>query len=150
MGTLRRLLIITAALMCVLALAAISAPRSSASTLPRRLIALNWAEAQRGHWYCWGGTAGCFDCSGLVWAAYRHAGITLPRTTFGMLASSRLRWEPASARRRGDLAFYGPGHVELVTAHGTFGALQTGTQIWWHIPSGWWRPTEYFRVVGAG
>jgi len=63
-----------------------------------------------------------------------------------MLASRHLVWEPASARRRGDLAFYGTGHVELVTRWGTFGALETGTQIGWHTPSGWWRPTMYFRV----
>jgi len=63
-----------------------------------------------------------------------------------MLASWHLVWEPASARRRGDLAFYGSGHVELVTRWGTFGALEQGTQIWWHVPGPWWHPTAYFRV----
>jgi cell wall-associated NlpC family hydrolase len=78
--------------------------------------------------------------------AYQHAGISLPRTTTEMLASPRLRRIPASQRRRGDLAFYGTGHVELVTSGGTFGALDTGTRIGWHHPSVWWHPTMYFRV----
>ena len=147
MVPLRRLLIVALAAGAVLlALAVSPASPASASSVPLRLRALYWAEAQHGKWYCWGGTAGCFDCSGLVMEAYLHAGIALPRTTYGMLASRHLVWEPASARRRGDLAFYGTGHVELVTRWGTFGALETGTQIGWHTPSGWWRPTMYFRI----
>ena len=112
-----------------------------------RLTALRWAERQAGKWYCWGGTGpSCYDCSGLVVAAYQAAGIDLPRTTYGMLDSSRLREIPAWDRRPGDLAFYGPGHVELVTSGGTFGALDYGTQVGWHQPSVWWYPTMYFEV----
>jgi cell wall-associated NlpC family hydrolase len=118
---------------------------ASAATKPR-LVALRWAESQAGKWYCFGGTGGCFDCSGLVMSAYRHAGISIPRTTYGMLASPRLHRIAASQRQRGDLAFYGSGHVELVTARGTFGAAAPGTQVGWHHPSGWWHPTMYFRV----
>jgi cell wall-associated NlpC family hydrolase len=121
---------------------------ASAATKPR-LVALRWAEHQAGKWYCFGGTGGCFDCSGLVMEAYARAGISIPRTTYGMLASSRLRQIPASKRKRGDLAFYGSGHVELVTARGTFGAAAPGTQVGWHHPSAWWHPTMYFRVNGA-
>jgi cell wall-associated NlpC family hydrolase len=112
-----------------------------------RLGALRWAEHQVGRWYCWGGTGpSCYDCSGLVVAAYQHAGIWLPRSTYAMLGSSKLRWIPARDRRPGDLAFYGPGHVELVTSSGTFGALDYGTQVGWHRPSVWWYPTMYFEV----
>ena len=118
---------------------------ASAATKPR-IAALRWAESQAGKWYCFGGTGGCFDCSGLVMEAYAHAGISIPRTTYGMLASSRLRQIPASKRKRGDLAFYGSGHVELVTARGTFGAMAPGTRVGWHHPSAWWHPTMYFRV----
>ena len=112
-----------------------------------RLKALRWAEHQAGKWYCWGGTGpSCYDCSGLVVAAYRHAGVDLPRSTFAMLDSRHLREVPASERRPGDLAFYGSGHVELVTSRGTFGALDFGTRVGWHHPSAWWYPTMYFEV----
>jgi cell wall-associated NlpC family hydrolase len=136
-----------AAALIVLALASLAPAPASASTTPRRLTALRWAEHQAGKWYCFGGTGpSCFDCSGLVTKAYGHAGIWLPRTTYGMLASSRLHRIPASQRRRGDLAFYGSGHVELVTFRGTFGALGAGTRVGWHHSSAWWHPTMYFRV----
>ena len=112
-----------------------------------RLKALHWAEHQAGKWYCWAGTGpSCFDCSGLVVAAYEHAGIHLPRSTYDMLDSRHLREVPASERRPGDLAFFGTGHVELVTSHGTFGALDYGTQVGWHRPNAWFYPTMYFEV----
>jgi NlpC/P60 family len=137
------------ALLIVGVLAPLAPSPASAATAPKRLIALRWAERQAGKWYCFGGTGGCFDCSGLVMSAYRHAGMSIPRTTYGMLASAKLRRIPAGQRKRGDLAFYGSGHVELVTAGGTFGAASPGTQVGWHHPSAWWSPTMYFRVNGA-
>jgi peptidoglycan DL-endopeptidase CwlO len=149
----RAVLAVLAAVLITLVMAPVlgASPASAAAT-PRRLIALGWATHQAGKWYCFGGTGpGCFDCSGLVMEAYAHAGIALPRTTYGMLASPKLIRIPASARKRGDLAFYGSGHVELVSANGhTFGAAAPGTQLWWHIPSVWWHPTLYFRVRFAG
>src|SRR6266571_3288441 len=57
---------------------------------PRRLLAYQWALRQKGHPYVYGGTGPGFDCSGLVMMAYRHAGIRLPRTTYGMLGSPKL------------------------------------------------------------
>jgi cell wall-associated NlpC family hydrolase len=146
----RALVRVTLAALSALLIAGVLAPlapsAASASTRSQRLTALRWAESQAGKWYCFGGTGGCFDCSGLVMSAYRHAGISIPRTTYGMLASPRLHQIAASQRQRGDLAFYGSGHVELVTARGTFGAAAPGTQVGWHHPSGWWHPTMYFRV----
>jgi peptidoglycan DL-endopeptidase CwlO len=149
----RAVLAVLAAVLITLVMAPVlGASPASASATPRRLIALGWATHQAGKWYCYGGTGpGCYDCSGLVMEAYAHAGIALPRTTYGMLASPKLIRIPAGARKRGDLAFYGSGHVELVSANGhTFGAAVPGTQLWWHIPSVWWHPTMYFRVRFAG
>ena len=149
----RALVRVALAALSALLIAGVLAPLApspaSAAAAPRRLVALRWAEHQAGKWYCFGGTGGCFDCSGLVMSAYRHAGISIPRTTYGMLASPRLRQIPAGQRKRGDLAFYGSGHVELVTGGGTFGAAAPGTQVGWHHPSAWWHPTMYFRVNGA-
>jgi len=109
--------------------------------------ALDWAEGHAaGCWYSYGGT-GCYpgyDCSGLVMEAFAHgAGITLPRTTYEMLGSRHLHWVPASQARRGDLAFYGPGHVEINTVwyRMTFGAHDSGSRVGWI--SEWMLPTFY-------
>lgn len=142
----RGTLAVLSALLIAGVLAPLAPSPASASAASQRLTALRWAEGQAGKWYCFGGTAGCFDCSGLVMQAYAHAGIGIPRTTYGMLASPKLHRIAAGQRQRGDLAFYGSGHVELVTAGGTFGAAAPGTQVGWHHPSGWWHPTMYFRV----
>jgi len=142
----RGTLAVLSALLIAGVLAPLTPSPASASTASQRLAALRWAERQAGKWYCFGGTGGCFDCSGLVMEAYAHAGIGIPRTTYGMLASLKLHRIAASQRQRGDLAFYGSGHVELVTARGTFGAAAPGTRVGWHHPSVWWHPTMYFRV----
>jgi cell wall-associated NlpC family hydrolase len=132
--------------------ASTSAPRSAAvltvaHRAPDPLSALRWAEAQAGHPYVWAGTGPGFDCSGLVMMAYLRAdGVRLPHNTVQMLDSGMLIAVPARDRQRGMLAFYGSGHVELVTEHGTFGALEPGTLVGWHVPNAWWHPTMYFRV----
>lgn len=136
-----------AAAAAVLILTPLAPSPASAAATPKRLIALDWAEAQAGKPYCFGGTGpSCFDCSGLVMEAYAQAGVTLPRTTYEMLADPELVQIPASQARRGDLAFYGSGHVELVDGNGTFGAAAPGTLIGWHIPSPGWYPTMFFRL----
>lgn len=120
---------------------------AGASTTPIRVQALQWAESQAGKWYCYGGAGpGCYDCSGLVMAAFAHAGISLPHSTFSMLADSRLVRIPLADAQRGDLMFYGSGHVELKTRNGTFGALETGTRLGWHRPSAYWHPTMAMRL----
>lgn len=117
----------------------------------RRMRAYRWAASQRGKPYCWGGTGGCFDCSGLVMAAYQHVGLNIGRDTSDMLASSRLIRVGRRHAKKGDLAFYGTGHVELVAGRRlTLGALHQGTVIGWHRRSVWWHPTMYFRIRGAG
>lgn len=119
--------------------------------------ALNWAENPHnalGCWYSWGGTncAQGFDCSGLVSTAILKAtGIWIGRDTYDMFATSghgHLHWIPLSDARRGDILFFGSGHVEIKTAwyHGSFGALEPGTRVGWHTWSGWWHPTAAYRV----
>ena len=116
----------------------------------RRLRAYIWAAHQHGKWYCWGGTGGCFDCSGLVMSAYHREGLSIGRDTFDMLGSGKLVRVGRRHVRKGDLAFFGTGHVELYASrHYTLGALHSGTQIGWHRITQWWHPTMYFRVKGA-
>lgn len=120
--------------------------------------AMSWALTQKGHPYQWGGTGPGYDCSGLVMMAYRHAGFSLPRTTYEMLGSVGVRhyrrhiwWVLVRVLhpKRGDLAFYGSGHVELDTRlrHETFGAHDSGSPVS-YARWGWgWVPTEFLRLV---
>lgn len=80
-------------------------------------VAVAWALAQVGTPYVWGGeTAGVgFDCSGLTQAAYRVAGLTLPR-----VAQDQFDVGPelgsGTILAPGDLVFFGggPGSVSHV------------------------------------
>jgi cell wall-associated NlpC family hydrolase len=130
------------------ALTAQASRTASARAAQMRLRAWHYALAQRGKPYIWGGTGpNGFDCSGLVYAAYRAAGIVLPRTTYEMLGSSRLIRISKSQAQQGDLAFFGTGHVELYDSGSwTFGAQRTGTVIGFHQMNAFWHPTMYFRV----
>jgi cell wall-associated NlpC family hydrolase len=148
-----RMLVIMASV--TLAALAFSARPAHAATSairhPLRTIAYDYAIAQHGKWYCWGGSGpSCYDCSGLVYAAYRRAHIVLGRTTYDMLRSRRLIRISRAQARQGDLAFYGTGHVELYDrADITFGAHDTGSRIGWMRFNSYWEPTAYYRVNGA-
>lgn len=119
-----------------------------AATADRGAGILAAAQTRAGAPYAWAAAGPwAFDCSGLVSWAARQAGISLPHSTYAMLASGHLvpTWHPVA----GDLAFFGTGHVEIV-ARGhdmTFGALNSGTRVGYHSWSGWWHPTMFFRVV---
>jgi hypothetical protein len=84
--------------------------------------AIAYAAAQLGVPYRWGGEGpGGFDCSGLTQAAYRSAGVSLPRVAQDQFGAG----PPAPAGRPapGDLVFFGRstaqvGHVGLVVADG--------------------------------
>jgi cell wall-associated NlpC family hydrolase len=117
-----------------------------------RVIAYEYAAAQAGKPYCWGGDGpSCYDCSGLVYEAYLQAGIQLPRTTYGMLDSPLLVQISRSQAKRGDLAFFGPGHVEMVENRNvSFGADTSGVPIGWTVSTPYWEPTAYYRIRGAG
>jgi cell wall-associated NlpC family hydrolase len=113
---------------------------------------LNEAETRAGDWYSYGAAGpSAFDCSGLVVWSAAQLGRTLPRTTFSMLADAGHFYAvPVSQARRGDLMFFGTGHVEIMTSwyHTTFGAQQTGTRVGWHRWSAGWAPTMALRWRG--
>jgi cell wall-associated NlpC family hydrolase len=82
-------------------------------------VALDWALAQVGTPYIWGGeTPGVgFDCSGLVQAAYHAAGIQLPRTAQQQYDTTT-KLAPGDPLQPGDLLFFGQntsdiGHVGI-------------------------------------
>jgi cell wall-associated NlpC family hydrolase len=122
---------------------------SSAESIGNRI--LDKAETRVGDWYEYGGAGpDVFDCSGLVYWASRQLGVDMPRSTYDMLnegVSSGLLYR-VSTPERGDLAFYGTGHVEFVTSwrDTTFGAADTGTRVGWHTWNAYWYPTMYFRI----
>jgi cell wall-associated NlpC family hydrolase len=83
--------------------------------------AVAFALRQRGKPYRWGAEGpDAFDCSGLTWAAWQAAGVTIPRTAAGQLAGlPRVR----GRLRPGDLLIYrtdGPSkrHVAMVVGPG--------------------------------
>jgi NlpC/P60 family/Transglycosylase-like domain len=112
----------------------------------RGAAALRWAVANAsGHAYLFGGTGPSYDCSGLVMTAFSHEGVTLPRTTEGMLASSHL--VRVSSPAPGDLAFFGSGHVEFYAGPDeTFGAHHSGTTISYRSYGPGYEPTGFYRV----
>ncbi|NEA28824.1 NlpC/P60 family protein [Actinomadura bangladeshensis] len=130
--------------------------------------AIAYARAQLGKPYVWGATGpGAFDCSGLTYAAYRAAGVDIPRV-------SGAQWRhgprvPHGREQPGDLVFFNsgpgtaannPGHVGLVVGGGKMiAAPHTGTVV--QVQSyrrstllGFTRPTAHrqaeTRVRGAG
>lgn len=149
MGAKLRAALLGLVLAAGISLSAVPAQAAPMTSIQRGNAALNWAESHAyGHPYIWAGTGPYgFDCSGLVVAAFAHEGITLPHNTVQMLYSGKLvrTYHP----RRGDLAFFGTGHVEFVTNwwHTTFGAHDSGSRIGWIRWGGYWAPTSYWRVV---
>jgi cell wall-associated NlpC family hydrolase len=96
-------------------------PAPAAGDGPRAARAVAFALGQRGKPYRWGADGPqAFDCSGLTWAAWRAAGVTIPRTAAGQLADLlRVRGQ----LRPGDLLVYrtdGPSrrHVAMVVGGG--------------------------------
>ena len=89
----------------------------------------NAARAQIGAPYAYGGSApGGFDCSGLVFYAFKQAGVTLPRTSFAQFETGT---EVALTEiQAGDLIFFdtdGPGASHVGIALGPETAISATT-----------------------
>lgn len=85
----------------------------------RAAAAVSYARAKLGSPYVWGATGpDAFDCSGLMQAAYRAAGVSLPRTTYAQIDAGRRI--ARSGLRPGDLVFFysGISHVGLYVGNG--------------------------------
>jgi len=135
---------------------ALVACSSSTRTVPRSALALHarsghelppsaearevleFARAQVGRRYCWGGTGpACFDCSGLVQSAWSRVGVRLPRTSGAM--GEALRDVPVDHIRAGDILWY-PGHVALYAGDGrAIEALDSHDGVVEHVAKDPWR-----------
>jgi cell wall-associated NlpC family hydrolase len=86
---------------------------------PRAAQAVAFAYRALGLPYAWGATGpGSYDCSGLTQAAWKSAGVSLPRTTYTQInAGTRVS---ESQLRPGDLVFFysGVSHVGLYIGDG--------------------------------
>ncbi|MBT2409369.1 C40 family peptidase [Streptomyces sp. ISL-12] len=99
-------------------------------TDPRARTAIVWAMGQLGTMYQWGGSCtaprgpdpmGRCDCSSLMQQAYKHAGITLTRTTYTQVNEGKA--VSLRALEPGDLLFSGgnaasPEHVGMYIGQG--------------------------------
>ncbi|QKG20364.1 C40 family peptidase [Actinomadura verrucosospora] len=93
--------------------------------------ALAFARRQIGKPYRWGATGpSSYDCSGLAMAAWRRAGVRLPRVTYSQYRSVK-RKVGLGALRPGDLVFFhGRSHVGIYVGHGRFlHAPHTGARV---------------------
>jgi cell wall-associated NlpC family hydrolase len=110
--------------------------------------ALQYAYAQRGKPYEWGGAGpNSFDCSGLTMMAWRAGGVSLPRTTNSQYAATRR--VAFADLQPGDLVFFNSlGHVGIYVGNGQMiHAPHTGSNVEVvNISSGYYRDNFY----GAG
>ncbi|MEU5596495.1 NlpC/P60 family protein [Streptomyces sp. NPDC020298] len=80
-----------------------SSPTSSSSAKAAKAIA--FARAQIGKPYVWGATGpGSYDCSGLTQAAWKAAGVSLPRTTYDQVNAGTT--VSLANAQPGDLVFF--------------------------------------------
>lgn len=80
-----------------------STPGTSTGTKADKAIA--FARAQIGKPYVWGATGpDSYDCSGLTQAAWKAAGVTLPRVTYDQVDAGTT--VPVSQAQPGDLVFF--------------------------------------------
>ncbi|WP_055467456.1 C40 family peptidase [Streptomyces ardesiacus] len=85
----------------------------------RAAAAVAYAYQKLGSPYVWGATGpNAFDCSGLTQAAYRAAGVSLPRTTYAQIGAGRR--VSRSELLPGDLVFFysGISHVGIYVGNG--------------------------------
>ena len=107
-------------------------------------VALDWALAQVGTPYRWGGETPRvgFDCSGLVQAAYAGADVSLPRTAQAQYDTTT-KLGPGDPIEPGDLVFFGQGptaveHVGIVVQPGVMvDAPHTGADVRVESYEGW-------------
>ena len=127
---------------------------------PRAHAAVQYALAQVGDWYLWAAEGpDRFDCSGLVWAAYRTpaaGSYTLPRVSRDQYYATRNKAVDRYSLLPGDLLFFsssnswtGIHHMAMYIGDGKMvEAPRSGVQVR-VVPVRWSRLFQATRVYGA-
>ncbi|GAB3205601.1 NlpC/P60 family protein [Marinactinospora thermotolerans] len=110
-------------------------------------VALDFAYAQIGKPYIWGGNGpDGYDCSGLTKAAWAQAGVSLPRTSQEQFhAGTRVSWDQLQP---GDLMFFygsSPTHVGMYAGNGKMVHASTSSK-----PIGEVTLNDYYRSEFVG
>ncbi|MEW2141995.1 NlpC/P60 family protein [Micromonospora vinacea] len=127
---------------------------------PRAQAAVRYALAQLGDPYKWSEEGpDQFDCSGLMWAAYRSPGadyFDLPRVSRDQYRATRGRTVPQSALLPGDLLFFASGsswttihHVGMYIGNGKMVQAPTTGDVVKISVVRWSRLYAATRVIGA-
>lgn len=116
------------------------APTTPKSEQAKRDQIIKYAKSKIGSKYVWGASGpNTFDCSGLVQAAYKSAGINLQRTSSQQAAGAK-RINKSQAKP-GDLVYW-PGHIAIYAGNGQIidaGSSRTGVS----QRAPWGSPTYY-------
>jgi cell wall-associated NlpC family hydrolase len=112
-----------------------STPSSTGTSTPhsQAVRAVAFALTQRGKPHRWGAEGpDAYDCSGLVWLAWQHAGLDWPR----MSAAAQWRWlhqhgrdVPAAMVSPGDLLFYANDPPDPASIHHVAMAIGYGRMV---------------------
>ncbi|MEU5562801.1 C40 family peptidase [Micromonospora musae] len=127
---------------------------------PRALAAVRYALAQLGDPYVWAAEGpDRFDCSGLMWAAYRSKGadyFDLPRVSRDQYYATRGRTVSRNALLPGDLLFFASGsswttihHVAMYIGNGKMVQAPTTGDVVKISTVTWSRLYAATRVIGA-
>jgi peptidoglycan DL-endopeptidase CwlO len=101
---------------------------------PKALAAVNYALRQLGKSYVWGAEGpDHFDCSGLVWAAYKSTGRVLPRVSRDQYQGTQSTTVDKFALLPGDLLFFSSDPFNAGTIHHVGIYLGNGRMI--HSPT---------------
>ena len=124
---------------------------------PKAIAAVRYALAQVGKPYVWGDEGpDTFDCSGLVYAAYRHAGVPMTARTARQQYYSTTKVAPGHMLP-GDLVFFGPDksnpesihHVGIYIGDGKIVHAPRPGDVVRIAPIWWWEFFGATRVVPA-
>jgi cell wall-associated NlpC family hydrolase len=120
----RKLVTVATATVLAAAVSMIEAAPSSALTVTAiESKAYSIAKSKKGDLYQYGAAGpNRFDCSGLTYYSFEHAGRKLPRTASAQYNSSRIKHVTKANRKAGDLVFFHSGssvyHVGIYTGSG--------------------------------